>query len=192
LNGLIEFILLAAIWGASFLFMRGGALEFGPIATAFLRTAVASLALLPLVMLRGQWPAFRTHARSVLFIGLVNSAIPFACFGFAVMHINTGLAGILNATTPMFGALIAWLALGERLSALRSLGLMLGFAGVALLAFDSAGVKPGGLAVWAVLACILAAVCYGAAASLAKKHLVGVPPLVAAAGSRPVEKPVDN
>jgi drug/metabolite transporter (DMT)-like permease len=181
---LVEFVLLAAIWGASFLFMRGGAFEFGPIATAFLRTAFASFALLPIVMLRGHWPDFRKHARPVLLIGLLNSGIPFACFGFAVLHINTGLAGILNATTPMFGALIAWLALGDKLSAMRSFGLALGFAGVLLLAIDSAGVKAGGNVLWAVLACLLASLCYGIAASLAKTKLMGVPPLVAAAGSQ--------
>jgi drug/metabolite transporter (DMT)-like permease len=110
-----EFILLASLWGASFLFMRLGAAEFGPLPTAGLRVLLATLFLWPILLHRGEWPQLRRHWRPVLLCGLINSAIPFALFAWAVMHIATGLASILNAAVPLFGALVAWLWLGDRI-----------------------------------------------------------------------------
>lgn len=104
-----EFVFLASLWGASFLFMRMGAAEFGPIATAGLRVGLATALLWPVLLRQGQWPALRQHWRPILLAGVVNSAIPFALFSWAVMHIATGLTSILNATVPLFGALVAWL-----------------------------------------------------------------------------------
>lgn len=182
-----DFVLLAAIWGASFLFMRIGALEFGALPTAAVRVTIAALFLLPLVWLRGLLPELRRHWRRTFFIGLLNSGIPFACFSFALLSISTGLSAILNATVPMFGALIAWAWLNDKLTASRVLGLAIGFAGVALLAWDKASFTPdasGASSGWAVLACLLAVLCYGISASYAKRYLAGLPPLVTAAGSQ--------
>ena len=182
-----DFILLAALWGMSFLFMHIGVLEFGPLPTAAVRVTIAALFLLPLVWLRGLLPVLRAHWRRVLVVGLVNSAIPFACFAFALLSITSGLSAILNATAPMFGALIAWVWLRAKPTASRVLGLLIGFAGVAMLAWDQASFKPGASGIapgWAVLACLLGCVCYGIAASYAKRYLSGLPPLVTAAGSQ--------
>lgn len=178
-----EFVLLAAIWGASFLFMRLGAAEFGPLATAGVRVGVASAFLLPLVILRGQWPELRRHWKVIFTAGLINSAIPFALYSYAVLSITTGLASILNATVPLFGALVAWVWLRDRLTGMRWLGLLIGFAGVALLASEKASFKPGGTGL-ALLACLGASVCYALAASFAKRFLTGVHPLATAAGSQ--------
>ena len=185
-NWIGEFILLAALWGASFLFMRLGAAEFGPLPTAGLRVALATLFLWPILLRQGHWPAFRRHWRPIMAAGLINSAIPFALFAWAVMHIATGLTSILNATVPLFGALVAWVWLGDRITRLRWVGLALGFVGVALLAWrapagtgfktDSAG--------WAIAACLLASSCYGLAASFARRYLTGIPPLATATGSQ--------
>ncbi|WP_334134082.1 DMT family transporter, partial [Tepidimonas sp.] len=109
-----EFVFLASLWGASFLFMRQAALELGPLATAGVRVAVASAVLLPLLVLSGHWAAFRARAGRILFVGLLNSGIPFGLFAYAVLSISTGLTAILNATVPLFGAVVAWLWLGER------------------------------------------------------------------------------
>lgn len=181
-----EFVLLASLWGASFLFMRMGAAEFGPLPTAGLRVALATLFLWPILLHRGEWPALRRHWRPVLLAGLINSAIPFALFAWAVMHIATGLTSILNATVPLFGALVAWVWLGDRINRLRWLGLALGFVGVALLAWRApagVGVK-GSHAGWAIAACLLASTCYAVAASFARRYLVGIPPLATATGSQ--------
>lgn len=186
-----DFVLLAAIWGASFLFMHLGALEFGVLPTAAVRVAIASLFLWPLVWLRGLLPELKKHWRRTFLIGMLNSGIPFACISFALLHISTGLSSILNATVPMFGALVAWAWLKDKPTASRLLGLVIGFAGVAMLAWraavpglafkpDASGLAPG----WAVLACLLACLCYGISASYTKRYLSGLPPLVTAAGSQ--------
>ena len=85
-----EFVLLAAIWGGSFLLMKLGAAEFGPFATAFVRVVLASLFLLPLLVWRGQLAALRKHLKPILLVGALNSGIPFVLFGFSVLHISTG------------------------------------------------------------------------------------------------------
>lgn len=175
------------MWGASFLLMHISALEFGPLPTAAVRVAIATLFLLPIVWLRGLLPDLVKHWRRTFFVGLLNSAIPFACFAFALLSITTGLSSILNATVPMFGALIAWLWLKDKPNTSRVLGLVVGFAGVAMLAWDKATFKPDASGVapgWAVLACLFACVCYGIAASYTKRYLTGIPPLVTAAGSQ--------
>ena len=182
-----DFVMLAALWGASFLFMRIATLEFGPLPTAAVRVAIAALFLLPLVWLRGLMPTLRTNWKRVFFIGLFNSGIPFAFFAFALLSITTGLSAILNATVPMFGALIAWAWLKDTPTASRVLGLVIGFAGVAMLAWDQASFKPDASGIapgWAVLACLLGCICYGLSASYAKRYLSGLPPLVTAAGSQ--------
>ena len=181
-----EFILLAALWGASFLFMRLGASDFGPLPTAGLRVALATVFLWPIMLRQGHWPALRAHWRPILFAGVINSAIPFSLFSWAVLHIATGLTSILNATVPLFGALIAWMWLGDRINRLRWVGLALGFVGVALLAWRA----PAGTgfktdhAHWAIAACLLASAFYGVSASFARRHLTGLPPLATAAGSQ--------
>jgi drug/metabolite transporter (DMT)-like permease len=184
---LIDFILLAAIWGSSFLFMRIGTVEFGALPTAAVRVAVASVFLLPLLWLRGLGPQLREHWKPVFVIGILNSGIPFACFAFALLSITTGMSAILNATVPLFGALIAWVWLKDRPTGSRVLGLAIGFAGVALLAWDKASFKPDASGVapgWAVMACLLATLCYGVAASATKRYLSGLPALVTATGSQ--------
>lgn len=182
-----DFILLAAIWGSSFLFMRLGAVEFGALPTAAVRVAIAAVFLLPIVALRGLLPELKKNWRRTFFIGMLNSGIPFACFSFALLSITTGLSAILNATVPMFGALVAWAWLKDKPDASRVLGLVVGFAGVAMLAWDKATFKPDASGVapgWAVLACLLACICYGISASYTKRYLSGLSPLVTAAGSQ--------
>ncbi|MEN9395813.1 MAG: hypothetical protein RLZ81_343 [Pseudomonadota bacterium] len=180
-------MLLAAIWGSSFLFTRLGTVEFGALPTAGVRVAIASLFLLPLLLWRGLGPQLARHWPRVFLVGLLNSGIPFACFAFALLSISTGLSSILNATVPLFGAVVAWIWLKDRPHGWRTLGLAIGFVGVAMLAWDKASFKPdaSGLSSgWAVLACLLACLCYGIAASFTKKYLSGLPTLVTAAGSQ--------
>jgi drug/metabolite transporter (DMT)-like permease len=184
---LSDFVLLAAIWGSSFLFMRLGAVEFGAIPTAAVRVAIAAAFLLPLLLSRGLGPILMKNWRRVFLVGLFNSGIPFACFSFALLSITTGLSAILNATVPMFGALAAWLWLKDKPNGSRLLGLLVGFAGVAMLAWDKATFKPDASGVapgWAVLACLFACVCYALSASYTKRYLTGLPPLVTATGSQ--------
>lgn len=184
---IVDFALLAAIWGSSFLFMRLAVVEFGPLPTAAARVAIAAVFLLPLMLFKGHAAVFRRHWWKVMLIGVLNSGLPFLLFAFALLSITTGMSAILNATVPLFGALIAWLWLKDRPTGSRVLGLVIGFAGVAMLAWDEATFQPGASGIapgWAVLACLLACVCYGVAASATKRFLTGIPPLVTATGSQ--------
>ena len=180
-----ELLLLAAIWGASFLFMRLGAAEFGPVPLAAVRVVGASLFLLPVLAWRGEWPAMKRHWKPIFLVGLTNSAIPFLCFSYAALNLTAGLSSIFNATTPLWGALIAWVWLRDTLTPARVAGLVIGFAGVLGLAWEKASFKPGAEAVGlAVLACLAAPLLYGFSASFTKKRLTGVPPMALAAGSQ--------
>lgn len=183
----VDFLLLAAIWGSSFLFMRVAVVEFGPLPTAAVRVAVAAIFLLPLLWWRGLGPQLRQHWKAITLVGLLNSGIPFALFSFALLSITTGLSAILNATVPLFGALVAWLWLKDRPTGSRVLGLAVGFLGVAMLAWDKATFRPDASGIapgWAVLACLGATICYAFAASATKRYLGGLPPLVTATGSQ--------
>lgn len=192
LSLILEFLLLAALWGASFLFMRLGAAEFGVVPTAGLRVSLAAVFMLPVFLVRGVWADFRRHLGAILFVGLLNSGIPFLLFAFAVLHIPTGLTSILNATVPLTGALVAWVWLKDRPDGMRLLGLGIGFVGVVLLVLGKSGVDArgvvgsgrGALSLLAMGACLLATLCYGIAASFTKRHLTGVNPLASAAGSQ--------
>jgi drug/metabolite transporter (DMT)-like permease len=182
-----ELVLLAALWGASFLFMRIGAPEFGPVALVFVRVAGAAAVLLPLACGRGDGGALRTHWRPLLLVGVVNSALPFLLFTLAALVLNAGLSGIFNATAPLWGALIAWLWLHDKPSPSRSLGLAVGFAGVLFLSWDRASLQPGDHGVSptvGIVACLAATLMYGLGVNVTKKHLAGVPPLAVAAGSQ--------
>jgi drug/metabolite transporter (DMT)-like permease len=182
-----ELLSLAALWGGSFLFMRMGATEFGPVAVAALRVTGASLLLAPLLALRGQTADLRRHWRPIFVVGVINSALPFLCFAYALLSITAGLSSIFNATAPLFGAFIGWLWLNEQLTRLRIAGLGVGFAGVVGLAWSNvngaASFRPGGSG-WAIAACLVATVLYGLAANFTKRKLAGVAPLAIAAGSQ--------
>lgn len=180
---LAELGLLAALWGASFLFLRLAAPEFGAVPLAAVRVALASVLLLPLLAQRGQMAPLRQHWRSLLLVGGLNSAVPFALFSFAALSITAGLSSILNATVPLWTALVAWAWLGQGLTLTRVLGLLVGFAGVVFLAWDQAAFRPGGSG-WAVAACLGATLCYGLAANATKRYLTGVSSLAVATGSQ--------
>ena len=184
---LTEFVLLGAIWGASFLFTRLAATEFGAVVTAGMRVGIAALCLFPLLLIRGQWPALAAHWKKIFFLGLLNSGLPFALYAYALLSISTGLSSLLNATVPLFGALVAWFWLKDRPHGMKILGLLIGFVGVAMLAWGKASFKPnasGLVTGWAVLACLGACLCYGISASFTKRYLSGQPSLVIAAGSQ--------
>lgn len=184
---LAELFLLGALWGAAFLFMRLGATEFGPVALVFVRVAAASALLLPLLIWHGEFGALRQHWRPIALVGLMNSAVPFVLFTFAALVLGAGLMAVFNATAPIWGALIAWLWLGERLGASRWLGLAIGVAGVVGLSWGKADFKAGEHGISPALgiaACLGAAVLYGLAANFSRKYLTGIAPMALATGSQ--------
>ncbi|MBC7648320.1 MAG: DMT family transporter [Vitreoscilla sp.] len=184
---MLDYLALGALWGSSFLFMHFATAEFGPLATAAGRVGIAAAFLLPIVIIKGKLGELQKHWKKIFFMGIFNSAIPFACFAFSLLSITTGLSAILNATVPMFGALVAWVWLKDKPALSRIAGILIGFTGIALLAWDKATFRPdatGATPGWAVLACLLACLCYGISANFTKKYMGGIHPMVTAAGSQ--------
>lgn len=164
---LSRLIALAAIWGASFLFIRMSAPVLGAALMAELRVLLAALFLLLVGAVLGKRLAWRAHWRHYLVLGLLNSALPFLLFGLAAQTLSASLLSILNATAPIWGALIGAIWLKAPLSPKAALGLGLGVAGVAVLVgMDASALGPGG---GPAIAMALAAACsYGAATHYAR------------------------
>ena len=181
---LTDLVLLGALWGASFLFMRIAAPVFGPVALISVRVGSAALLLLPILMWRGELGLVRQKWQAIAWVGVINSTLPFVLFAYSTLTLTAGMAAILNATAPMWTALIAWLWLGDRLPLARVAGLVVGLGGVAVLVSDRVGLRGDGLAVLLAIAAGLGAtLCYGVGANLARRSLAGVPALVTAGGS---------
>src|SRR6267143_1233545 len=174
-------VALAAIWGASFLFTRIVAPVLGPLLTADLRMLVAGLALVAYFRLVGFDPEWRRWGRKYAFVGLLNSGLPFLLFAYSALSLPAGLMAVLNATAPMWGALLTVLLLGERLSARRATGLALGVSGVAVLSRPDAGTTQAFLA---IAACLAASFFYGLAGAYMKRWAGDVPARGMAVGTQ--------
>ncbi|MGF6779993.1 DMT family transporter [Paraburkholderia sp. GAS334] len=192
IKNLIQLLILAALWGASFLFIRVGVTDFGVAPLMALRVGIGALFLF--VVLLARRPAreafgtLRSRAWPLLVVGVLNSAAPFCLFAYAELTLSAGATSVINATTPLWGALVAFLWLKDRLSALRSLGMVIGFVGVLTLVWDQiatpqgAGATPTTTAL-AAAAALAATLMYGIAANYAKRHLTGVDSLTVATGT---------
>jgi len=166
----LELGVLGAIWGASFLFMRIAAADFGPFALVEVRLALGASMLTPFL-----WRERASFTRGSIIrlagIGLINSAIPFVLFAWGAERAPAGIGAITNAMTVMFAALVAFLFYGEPIGRWRLVGLIVGFTGVIVLATDRTSGE-GVLA--AALAGTAAAACYGLAINLVRRYLTGV------------------
>jgi drug/metabolite transporter (DMT)-like permease len=174
---------LAAIWGASFMFYRVVAPVLGPIWTAETRVLIAGMVLLALALATRARLEMRQHWRWYALVGVLNSGLPFALIAFAQLKLTASMAAILNATTPLWGALISALFFGEAFSAGKGAGLILGVLGVIVLVGWSP-LEPGLQTTLSILAMLGATASYGLAANLARTHLRGAPTLGMAVGSQ--------
>ena len=171
-------VTLAAIWGASFLFIRIASPAFGVIATADVRMLIAGAALAAYYALTGFDVQWRRWWRYYLAIGVLNSVLPFLLFGYGALYLTVGLLVVLNATSPMWGALLSALVLRERLSPGRIAGLLIGVAGVAIVSGAEASDR------WlAVIAGLAAAFCYGLTGVVMRRWAKETSPRGMAAGS---------
>ena len=110
------FLLIAALWGGSFLFMRIAAPVLGPIWLIEIRLLLAGLSLLPLLIKLNLLGELRRYWKPLFVVGCLNSAIPFSLYAFASLYLPAGFTAILNATTPLFGIIIALIWLIEKLA----------------------------------------------------------------------------
>jgi drug/metabolite transporter (DMT)-like permease len=174
-------VVLAAIWGASFMFIKVAVREVDPVALVWLRLVLAAAVLVPVVLVVVGRPALgeaRRNAGRLTILGLVNSALPFVLISWAETRIDSGLTAILQAAAPLFSVLLLALIGDERVTGSSLAGVLSAFVGVALLVGAHAG---GGLL--AALAVILSALCYAAGGVFGARRLRHVDPLVVAAGS---------
>lgn len=178
----LDLLVLGAIWGASFLFMRIAAPEFGPLALTGIRVAIAAIFLVALLTWRGGARRLPSLALPLTALGAVNSALPFTLFAYATLYITAGATAVLNASVPLFAAVIAYFWLRDRLSPVAIVGLVVGFGGVVILVWDRISFGDGG-GIWAPLAGLAGGLSYGIAANYTKKRLHDVSPLVSATGS---------
>ena len=182
IKDLLSLLILAGIWGGSFIFMRVAAPEFGIYGLVALRTLLATAVLLPLLLLRGSIKDVRNHWFAIALVGLANTAVPFVLFNYSSLHLEAGYNSILNATAPMFGALLAFIWLSDRLSRSAVIGLVIGFIGVTQLSW--AKVSVGSVSFAPIATALLATFCYGVAACYMKRYMQGIKPLAIAAGSQ--------
>ena len=175
-------VLLAGIWGWSFLFIKVAVAGLTPSTVAALRVGLGAAVVLGFLRARGlHLPRGWQWWRHFVVVALVGSAIPFTLLAWGEQHISSALTAVLNAATPLFAALFAGLLLGDRLRPAQAAGLTLGFVGVAvavgLAVEDLTGAALGG-----ELAAVVAGAGYGLAFAYSRRHLTTIPPVVAAGG----------
>lgn len=164
---LLRLILLAAIWGGSFLFMRIAAPVLGPAVLIEYRVVFASLFLLAVALLMKKPLDLRRNWKHYQILGFFNSALPFLLYAYAARTLSASVMAVLNATAPIWGALIGAVWQRQMVSARVMLGLVMGTGGVALLVgFDHASSREG--AGLAIAAALFAAFNYGIASTYAK------------------------
>lgn len=170
LADLLRLLLLAAIWGASFLFMRIVAPVLGSMPTAFFRASFGMLGLLAILLLmRVDWD-FRGKLKACLVLGLINAGLPSAMYCLAALVLPAGYSAILNATTPMMGVLIGMLFFAEALTLSKAFGVAIGLFGVAVLT-RTGPVQFDLPLLLGAAACLVATTCYGFAGFLTRRWI---------------------
>lgn len=181
----VMLMLLAAIWGGSFLFMRYAVPEFGVAPLIFLRVGIAALFLLPILIWQGKCLELKRVWKLSFINGCANSAIPFCLIAYALLTLSSGFASILNAVTPIATAVVGFVWLQERMSAMKTFGMFIGIAGVTLLAWNKLYVSQEDTlqVAIAIAAGIVATLFYAISAIFTKRYLTGVDSMVLSTGS---------
>lgn len=179
----IELLLLSVLWGGAYLFTRSAVPSFGPAPLVSMRLGIAALMLLPILAWRGQMPQLWAHPRALFMVGVPFTALPFMLMTWGALHITAGLSAVLNATAPMFAALVAHFVLKERLGAWRAGGLLLGFVGVLILMSSGSVSLKTGQGPLAVLAVLGTAMIWSIGANYTRRKMAGVDAMVTTVGS---------
>jgi drug/metabolite transporter (DMT)-like permease len=171
-------LFLALIWGAAFFFIHVAVAHVAPLTYVWLRVSIAALGLLAWMRWKGEKLSLPLPVWGMMLIlALLNNIIPFALFGWAQQHIASGLASILNATTPIWGVVVAHIATSdEKMTPAKLIGIVIGFAGVATMIGPDLLASGGSLL--PQLACIAASLCYALAGVWARRFKpMGLKPL---------------
>ncbi len=176
-------ILLGAIWGSSFLFIRVAVSALGPFVLMELRVGLAAVALALYAFALRRAPKLRYRWKQFLVLGTFNAAIPFCLIATAEIHLTASLAAILNSTTVLFAALVAALWIGEALTSRKVAGIVVGIVGVAVLVgWDP--IPLNAITLLSVGASLAAALSYALGGVYVKRAFTGMPPLTMAIGQQ--------
>lgn len=180
----IELLILSAVWGSSFMFMRLASPEIGPTPLTFIRCIIATGILGTIVYFsyKEELKHILTHWWPLTLLAITNTALPFSLWGYVSLFMESGPMGVINATAPMFSSLIAFVWLKEKLSGSAIFGMALGFTGVTVLL-----ISPGddvSIALFPALLGLFACANYGLAACISKAKAAGLKPMTVAAGSQ--------
>src|SRR5580704_3792407 len=184
---IVQLLALAALWGGSFLFIRVAVPDFGVAPLMALRVGIGATFLVVVLLttrpIRQSITTLRRRAWPLIAVGVLNSAIPFCLFAYAELTLSAGVTSVINATSPLWAALVAFVWLKDRLTTLRSIGMAIGFVGVMILVWNQ--IAPSSAAnaanadaallhgLLAAAAALAAAAFYGVAGSFTKKYLTG-------------------
>lgn len=177
-----ELCLLALLWGSAYLFIRSAVPEFGPVPLIALRLGISATVLLPLLLARGGLKALRGAGPALLVQGIVFSALPFTLLAWASLSLTAGLTAILNATAPLFAAIVAHFWLTERIGRWRALGLAIGFGGVLVLVWGGVSFRAGGSG-WALVAILVASLLWGIGGHYTRIRLGALSPVAISVGT---------
>ena len=181
LSDTLLLLLLAAIWGSSFIFMRATVADFGPIVLIALRISVAALCLLGFLFVKQRIHEFIRHWKRLFIIGLLNSALPFCFLAYASLSLNAGVLSIINALTPVFTAFIAHIWLKDKMNTMQLLGMIIALLGIVYLVWNKMSWESTS---WLpVASAIMTTIAYGISANSTKKYLNGVSSIIATAGT---------
>ena len=178
----LRLVLLSTLWGMSFIFMRVAVPEFGPIPLILMRMGLGALLLLPLLFSLRYFRLVWDNKGSLFVLGLTNHVLPFTLLALATTRLEAGFTSLINATTPIFTALMGALFFSTPIQRQQYLGLAVAFIGVYVLSANRLDFALGGDG-WFILAVLGATFCYGIAANYSKTYLSHLPVRVLAAGS---------
>ncbi|HLL97437.1 MAG TPA: DMT family transporter [Rubrobacteraceae bacterium] len=174
-------LLLSALWGASFIFIRVAVPALGPFVLVELRVGLGAVTLALCAALLRRLPKLRVRWRQFALLGMVNVAIPFSLISAAEINLTASLAAILNSTTVMFTAVVAAVWMGDDLTSRKVVGVVLGIVGVAVLVgWDP--IVMNWVVVLSVGAMLAASLAYALGSVYAKRTFAGSPPLAIAIG----------
>ena len=176
------FLLLGVIWGASYFFIKVGVADIPPFTFVLCRMFVASIVLFIILKLRGNTlPRQRQLWKTLVVMGILNGVIPYTLITWGETHITSGLASILNATTPLFTVLLAhYWTHDERMTLPKIVGMLIGFVGVVIVFIPE--LRDLQMEFWGQFAVVVASLSYALATIVARRALRGVSPVISAAG----------
>jgi len=183
LRNLLELLLLAALWGGSFLLLRVTAPSFGPIFLIEMRVLIGLVVLLPILFFYGKQTELFAHWRVIALVSLTNMCLPFCLLAFASLSLGAGVISILNATVPFFAAVLGLMLFGQSITLAAASGLVVGFSGVVVLMAGDVQSAGAGSTLLAFAAGLTAALLYGFSANVINRRLLGVSGLAITTGS---------